>query len=70
MPASAAISCRASECLSAISDQGRIDLKLVFLLRAAARFDLVGAGAMDLDEAFDGLIDQFRAIAQIDRIDE
>jgi hypothetical protein len=35
---------------------GRVDPRLVFLLRAAARFELVEAGQLCLDEAFDGLI--------------
>jgi hypothetical protein len=34
----------------------RVDPRLVFLARAAARFELVKAGAMDIDEAFDGLV--------------
>jgi hypothetical protein len=34
----------------------RVDPRLVFLLRAAARFELVEAGELNLDEAFDGLM--------------
>ena len=33
-----------------------IDPKLAWLACAAARFELVEAGAMDIDEAFDGLV--------------
>jgi hypothetical protein len=33
-----------------------VDSKLVFLSRAAARLELVEAGEMTLDEAFDGLV--------------
>jgi len=33
-----------------------IDSRLVFLERAAARLILIEAGAMSLDEAFDGLM--------------
>lgn len=33
-----------------------IDPKLAWLARASARFQLVEAGAMDLDEAYDGLV--------------
>ena len=32
------------------------DLRLAFLARAAARFELVEAGVMEIGEAFDGLI--------------
>jgi hypothetical protein len=43
-----------------------IDLRLAFLACAAARFDLVEAGAMTLDEAVDDLfIENFRAVAGI-----
>ena len=35
---------------------GNADPKLAFLARAVARFELVEAGAMDIDEAFDGLV--------------
>jgi hypothetical protein len=34
-----------------------VDPRLIFLLRAAARYELVEACAMDLAEAFDGLFD-------------
>jgi hypothetical protein len=33
-----------------------IDARLAFLARAAARFDLVQSGAMNLDEAYSGLV--------------
>ena len=35
---------------------GKVDPKLAFLARAAARFELVHTGAMHIDEAFDGLV--------------
>jgi hypothetical protein len=35
---------------------GNVDLKLAFLARAAVRFELVEAGEMDIDEAFEGLV--------------
>ena len=35
---------------------GKVDPKLAFLARAAVRFQLVEAGEMDIDEAFDGLV--------------
>jgi len=34
-----------------------VDLRLVFLARASARFVLVEVGEMDLNEAFDDLIE-------------
>jgi hypothetical protein len=34
----------------------QVDPRLVFLLRAAARFELVEAGELCVDEAFDGLM--------------
>ena len=34
--------------------RGELDPRLVFLARAAARYELVGACAMSLDEAWDG----------------
>ena len=37
-------------------DQTRVDPRLALLARAAARFALVQSGAMDLGEAFDGLV--------------
>jgi hypothetical protein len=44
----------------------RVDPRLCFLACAAARFDLVEAGAMTLDEALDTeFVERFRAIAQI-----
>jgi hypothetical protein len=36
---------------------GTVDSRLAFLARAAARFELVEAGAMDVETAFDGLVD-------------
>jgi hypothetical protein len=41
-----------------VSDTGPVDPRLVFLLRAAARFDLVEAGELELGEAIDGLFDE------------
>jgi hypothetical protein len=35
----------------------RVDPRLAFLARASARFVLVESGEMDLDEAFDALIE-------------
>jgi len=40
---------------AAIADGGRPDTRLSLLLRASAMFDLVQAGLLDLDEAFDAL---------------
>jgi hypothetical protein len=37
--------------------EAEIDPRLIFFLRAAARYELVEACAMDLDEAFGGLFD-------------
>jgi hypothetical protein len=39
-----------------LSGDSTADPRLVFLLRAAARFELVEAGELCLDEAFDGLM--------------
>jgi hypothetical protein len=39
-----------------ISSEPEIDRRLIFLTRAAVRFDLVQAGEMTVDEAFDGLV--------------
>ena len=39
------------------------DPRAAFLLRAACRWDLYEIGEMDLDEAFDGLIEPFMEIA-------
>lgn len=38
------------------TDQAQVDARLVFLIRAAVRFDLFEAGDMTIDEAFDGLM--------------
>jgi hypothetical protein len=38
-----------------LNEVGEIDPKLAWLARAAARFELVQAGAMDIAEAFRGL---------------
>jgi hypothetical protein len=38
----------------------KIDERVAFLARAAARHVLVEAGAMDIDEAFDGLVADLR----------
>ena len=37
----------------------KVDPRAVFLLRAAARYELFAAGEMELDEAIDGLADAF-----------
>ena len=43
--------------------QGRpVDHRLVFLIRAAVKFDLVEAGCVDIDEAITDLIAAFRQI--------
>ena len=39
---------------------GKVDSRLAFLARAAARFELVEAGEMDIAEAFDGLVASLR----------
>ena len=39
-----------------MTDEARVDPRLAFLARAAARLALVEAGEMDLDEAYKGLI--------------
>jgi hypothetical protein len=39
------------------------DPRAAFLLRAACRWELLEVGEMDLDEAIDGLIEPFMAIA-------
>ena len=44
------------------TDQTQVDARLVFLLRAAARFDLFEAGKMTIDEAFDDLLPALDAI--------
>jgi hypothetical protein len=38
------------------------DPRATFLLRAACRWELFAVGEMDLDEAFEGLIEPFTAI--------
>ena len=44
----------------------QVDPRAVFLLRAAARFELFEAGAMTVDEALDdALVEDFRAVAEI-----
>jgi hypothetical protein len=45
-----------------------IDARLAILARAAARFELVQAGAMDIGEAFDGLIASLQCACDRDRI--
>ena len=40
-----------------MSSRDIIDARLAFLARAAARHALVESGAMDLDEALDGLVE-------------
>src|SRR5689334_12310019 len=42
--------------IKAMTEVGKVDLKLAFLARASARLELVEAGEMDIDEAFDGLV--------------
>jgi hypothetical protein len=50
-----------STCAKPISDHARpVDPRLAFLLRAAARFALVEAGELDLEEAFNGLMSALR----------
>ena len=41
----------------AILTGGQIDPRLAWLARAAARFDLVQVGGMDIEEAFGDLVD-------------
>jgi hypothetical protein len=40
-----------------LDHEPEVDPRLIFLLRAAARYELVDACMMDLTEAFDGLFD-------------
>jgi hypothetical protein len=40
-----------------MTDNTHVDPRLAFLARAAARLALVEAGEMDVDEAYDGLIE-------------
>jgi hypothetical protein len=40
-----------------MTDNTRVDPRLAFLARAAARLALVEAGEMELEEAYDGLIE-------------
>jgi hypothetical protein len=40
-----------------------IDPRLIFLLRAAVRFDLVEVGELTLEEAYDGLFDAAAGVA-------
>ena len=49
--------------IAAIAVNTAADPRAVFLLRAACRWELLEVGEMDLDEAFDGLIEPFMAIA-------
>jgi hypothetical protein len=42
--------------ISAVGLNQYVDPRLAFLARAAARFELVKAGVMEIGEAFDGLI--------------
>jgi hypothetical protein len=46
-----------------------VDYKLAFLARAAARFELVHIGEMDIDEAFDGLVVYLACACDRERID-
>jgi len=43
-------------------DNAAPDYRATFLLRAACRWELFAVGEMDLDEAFEGLIEPFIAI--------
>ena len=43
--------------IQGVSDTGAIDPRLVYLARAGARLELIEAGELDLDEAFDGLVE-------------
>jgi hypothetical protein len=43
-------------------DTDAIDPRLAFLARASARLVMVEIGEIDLDEAFDGLVDPFMAL--------
>jgi hypothetical protein len=45
-----------------VTMQTQVDPRLAFLIRAAVRFDLVEAGELSLDEAFDGLVPAFQSI--------
>jgi hypothetical protein len=49
-------------------DQTRVDPRLALLARAAARFELVQSGAMDLGEAFDGLVAGLQCACDCDLI--
>jgi hypothetical protein len=51
-----------------LTDQ-RVDPRLAFLARAAARFQLVQAGTMDIDEAYDGLIVDLRCNCDCARVE-
>jgi hypothetical protein len=46
----------------------RIDPRLAFLARAAARFQLVEAGELDLETAFNGLVAGLSCLCDRDRI--
>jgi hypothetical protein len=50
-----------------ISAEPEIDPRLIFLTRAAVRFDLVQAGEMTVDEAFDGLVISLQCACACDR---
>ena len=45
-----------------------LDPKLAFLARAAARFELVQSGEMQIDEAFDGLVVDLRCNCDCERV--
>jgi hypothetical protein len=53
---------------AAVLIDGKVDRRLAFLARAAARFELVQAGEMDIGEAYDGLIVDLRCDCDRDRI--
>ena len=46
----------------------QVDPKLAFLARAAARFELVESGEMDIGEAYDGLVVDLRCNCDCERV--
>jgi hypothetical protein len=55
--------------LIAAKPASRVDPRLAFLARAAARFVLVQAGEMTLDQAFDGLFDSLQCPCERETIE-
>jgi hypothetical protein len=51
-----------------LNEVGEIDPKLAWLARAAARFQLVEAGELDLETAFNGLVAGLSCPCDRDRI--